>query len=472
MPFMKDLRLPAFVSMLISILFSCQQPNGQELYKMHCAGCHGLNLEGTSSGVKLINPLWKNKAGRDYIRNTVKFGVPGTTMISWEKAMTNKEVDAIADYLVEIQRHQQAHEVNTDPETVKTKNYTLRIEKIVIDQLTTPWGIEFINSDSALISEKNGKMKWLIQGQLDTSTISGLPKPHIASTTGGFMDLALDPNFEKNRWIYLAFSHTHGNPEDRDAPGMTKIVRGKIKANHWQQEQTLFEVADSLRVVHGDRWGCRLLFDRDGYLYFTIGDMGRAEDSQKLNKPSGKVFRIHPEGSIPKDNPFVDTPGALSAIYTIGNRNTQGLALNPTNGAIWSTDHGPQGGDELNIMQKGANYGWPVVTFGIDYSGEIISEKTFQEGMKPPVVQWTPSIAVCPIEFIASPLFPEWNNDLLLGALAFQELRRLEIRNDKVRRQEILLKGMGRIRDLKFGPDGALYVLTNSPDRVLKIVPE
>ncbi|WP_299577960.1 PQQ-dependent sugar dehydrogenase [uncultured Sunxiuqinia sp.] len=469
---MKNLLFSTFVSSFIFIFYSCQSPNGQELYKTHCAGCHGLNLEGTSSGVKLLNPHWKNEEGRDYIRSTVKFGIPSTTMISWEKALTNKEVDAITNYLIETQGTQEAFEVNTEPETIETNQYTLKIEKIVVEHLTTPWGIEFVNSDSALISEKKGRLKWLIQGKLDTSFIEGLPKPHLASSTGGFMDIALDPDFDENRWIYLAYSHTNGHPKDKEALGMTKIVRGKISNNHWQQEQTLFEVPDSQKVVHGDRWGCRLLFDREGLLYFSIGDMGRAKDSQKLNKPSGKVFRIHPDGAIPIDNPFVDTPNALPAIYTLGNRNTQGLALHPQTGAIWSTDHGPQGGDELNILQKGANYGWPVITHGIGYNGEVISRKNRKKGMEQPVVQWTPSIAVCPTEFVTSPLFPKWHNNLLLGGLAFQELRRLELRGEKVRRQEILLKGMGRIRDLKFGPNGQLYVLTNSPDRVLQIVPQ
>lgn len=462
-----------YVIIGMTVLFSsCQKPKGKELYTLHCAGCHGMQLQGTTSGSELLNSLWKNEAGEAYITSRIKFGIPNSTMIGWETILTEKEITAISKYIVAFQQDRDSHEVKTGTEKVKTKTYRLQVEKLVIDHLATPWAIEFLNADSALISEKPGSLKWFVNGELDQTPIAGLPKPHTASFTGGYMDIALDPDFESNRWIYLAYSETFGAVDDKDAPGMTKIVRGKITENQWQEEQTLFQMPDSLHLIHGDRWGCRLIFDQEGSLYFTIGDMGRDKDSQKLNKPTGKVFRINPDGSIPDDNPFITTPGALPAIYTLGNRNTQGLTINPKTGEIWSTDHGPRGGDELNILHKGANYGWPVVTFGIDYSGEIISDKTYQEGMEPPVVQWTPSIAVCPATFIQSPLFPKWENDLLVGALAFQEIRLLDVVGDEVVQQEIIIKGMGRIRDLKFGPDGALYVLTNSPDRLLRITPD
>ena len=468
---MRKVWISLFWFIISYAISSCKKPDGQELYAIHCAGCHGFDMEGTTSGSKLSNPLWKNEEGRAFIYATIKFGMPSTMMIGWESILNEKEISALADYIVSAQDHRQPHEVNTKTELIKTSDYTLQIEKIVVDNLNTPWAIEFLNRDTALISEKGGSLQWLIKGKLDSSTITGLPKPHLNSYTGGLMDIALDPNFRRNRWIYLSYSHTNGDVNDKSAPAMTKIVRGKIRENQWQEEQVLFEVPDSLMVVHGDRWGCRFLFDEQGFLYFTIGDMGKDMDSQSLEKPTGKVFRINPDGSVPADNPFINEKGALPAIFTIGNRNTQGMALHPQTGAIWSTDHGPQGGDELNILIKGANYGWPVVTHGIDYSGEIISEKTHQEGMEQPVVHWTPSIAVCPAEFISSPLFAKWKDDLLVGALAFQQLRRLDVDGEKVTDQEILFKGMGRVRDLKFDPNGALYVLTNSPDRLLRITP-
>ena len=254
---------------------------------------------------------------------------------------------------------------------------------------------------------------------------------------------------------------------------MTKVVRGKIKDHQWIEQQTLFEVPDSLKVTGGNRWGGRLFFDKEGFLFFSIGDMARANDSQDLSKPSGKVYRIGADGTIPKDNPFVKNPKALPAIYSIGNRNVQGFAQHPVTGEIWMTEHGPMGGDELNILKKGANYGWPVITYGIDYSGEIVSNDTLKAGMLQPVIYWTPSIAVCPTEFVSNKLFSKWTTNLLVGALAFEEIRRLVITKDnKVTEQELILKGVGRVRELKTGPDGAIYVLLNEPDMVLRLTPQ
>jgi glucose/arabinose dehydrogenase len=225
-------------------------------------------------------------------------------------------------------------------------------------------------------------------------------------------------------------------------------------------------------VVNGDRWGCRFLFDKKGYLYFTIGDMGKAMDSQDVSRATGKVFRIYPDGSIPEDNPFIKVPHALPAIFTIGNRNVQGLAQHPLTGEIWATEHGPRGGDELNILRKGANYGWPLITYGVNYDGKIISNKDRQEGMEQPVIQWTPSIAVCPAEFCISPLFPKWKNNLMVGALAYEQLERLIIEKDQVVGKEMIIKGFGRVRDIKISPEGALYVVLNKPDMILRITPE
>jgi len=281
----------------------------------------------------------------------------------------------------------------------------------------------------------------------------------------------LDPDYSHNGWIYLAFSSNPQNTVDTTAPGMTKIVRGKVHGHQWIDEQVLFQVNDSLLIRGGTRWGCRFLFDKQGYLYFTIGDMNRADDSQILTRPSGKIYRINSDGSIPKDNPFYRSKRYLQAIYSYGNRNAQGLAQHPVTGVIYESEHGPQGGDELNILKKGANYGWPVVTFGIGYDGKIISKDTIKAGIEPPITYWTPSIAVSAIEFVNSPKFPRWQNNLIVTALKFEEVRRLVIEGDRVIEQEILLKGYGRVRDVKFGPDGAMYVLTNAPDGLLRITP-
>jgi glucose/arabinose dehydrogenase len=455
-----------FLLISVSEVYSQQ---AEVLYRTYCGGCHGGRLEGNSAP-KLVKDKWVHGSTYGAIFKSVKLGIPNTEMKGWGNVLKDQQISSIVNFIIASQKAP-AKKGASLPARITTAEYLLKVEKVDSGHTSTPWAIEFVDAKRALISEKPGKLMWLINGKLDTVSIQGLPATHTKSATGGFMDIALDPQYQQNGWVYLAYSHTNADLQDANAPGMTRIIRGKIKGYEWTNEQALFEVPDSLFVVGGDRWGCRFLFDKAGYLYFTIGDMGKAMASQDLSKPTGKVYRINADGSIPTDNPFINTPGALPAIFSIGNRNVQGIAQHPQTRDIWATEHGPRGGDELNILKKGANYGWPVITYGIDYSGKTVAEKTEQEGMEQPIVQWTPSIAVCPAEFITSPLFPKWKNSLMVGALAFEELRRLVIVNDKVTRQELVLKGWGRVRDIKTSPDGSLYVLLNKPDMIVRLTP-
>lgn len=437
---------------------------------MYCAGCHGAKLQGNTAS-KLIKTEWTYGRTRTSIVRNIKFGIAGTEMIKWGGTLRDQDIDAVADYIISVQEIPPSDE-RPIPNRLTTKDYNLRVEKLVESGILSPYGIEFVNAHHALFTERFGHIRWLIDGKLDPQPVTGVPETYSQQTTGGMFDIALDPAYAKNGWVYIAFSHTNGDKNDQNVKGMTKVVRGRIKDHQWTDEQTLFEAPDSLKVSRGNRWGCRLVFDRNGLLYFSIGDMARAADSQNLGKPTGKVFRINPDGSIPKDNPFVGKKGALPAIFTIGNRNVQGIAQHPVTGEIWATEHGPMGGDELNILKKGANYGWPVITYGLDYNGDVISRETKKDGMEQPIVQWTPSIAVCPAEFVTSSLFPLWKNNLLIGALSYEEVRRLVIEDHKVTEQEIILKGLGRVREVKIGPDGALYVLLAEPSVILRITPE
>lgn len=457
----------SFALLVASPVFSQQ---GETIYKSYCAGCHGSEMQGNTA-TKLIKTDWQYGRGKGAMVRNIRFGIPNTEMIAWGTVLNDAEIGAVADYIIAAQQTP-PNALRPIPPRITTDDYILKVEKLVSEGLNTPWGIEFVDARRALITERTGGLRWMVNGKLDAQPITGLPKTYAQNKTGGLMDLALDPHYDRNGWIYLAFSQTDDNPDDKEARGMTKVVRGRVRNHQWIDEQTLFEVADSLKISGGNRWGCRFLFDKAGYLYFSIGDMARAIDSQDPGKPTGKTFRINPDGSIPGDNPFVGKKGALPAIYTIGNRNVQGIAQHPLTGDIWATEHGPMGGDELNILRKGANYGWPLATFGVDYSGAIVSDKTEMQGIESPITHWTPSIAVCPAEFVTGKLFGRWKNNLLVGALAFEEIRRLVIDGNKVTSQEMILKGVGRVRDLKIGPDGALYVLLNSPDVVLRITPE
>jgi glucose/arabinose dehydrogenase len=467
-------RLPktfVLAKIFLLIFLSASGQEGAAIYQTYCAGCHGAQLQGGSAET-LIKTIWKyGRAGNAIFRN-IKFGIPSTEMIAWGKVLNDVQIKAVADFIIASQTIPPDAR-RTIPSTLKTKHYTLKVEQLITTGLHTPWGIEFLDGDRALITERSGAIRTMVNGKLNEGSIEGVPvTAYQPSTTGGYFDIALDPKYKTNGWIYLAFSHTNGDHTNKNAPSMTKVIRGKIRNNQWVEQQTLFEVPDSLKVTGGNRWGGKLFFDKEGFLFFSIGDMARANDSQDLGKPSGKVFRISSDGSIPKDNPFVRTLNALPAIYSIGNRNVQGFAQHPVTGEIWMTEHGPMGGDELNILKKGTNYGWPVITYGIDYSGEIVSNDTVRSGMAQPVIYWTPSIAVCPAEFVTSPQFSKWNNNLLVGALAFEEIRRLVITNNKVTEQEMILKGVGRVRELKTGPDGAIYVVLNEPDMIIRLTPE
>lgn len=445
---------------------------GAMAYQTYCAGCHGKQLEGAAAPALVVKEL-KHGADRKSIYNSIHNGIPGTEMIKWSGIISDKQIDAITDYILEVRDSPELAKVKTEkPLEIHTKIYRLRIEQLITKGIERPWGITFVDAKRALITGNKGELRWMVDGKLDTQKVAGIPKSYASDQVGGMLDVISDPDYAKHGWVYLAFSANPSNNSDKRTAGMTKIVRGKVKEHRWLEEQVLFQVNDSLLVTGGSRWGCRFMFDKQGYLYFTIGDMDRGKDAQILSRPAGKTYRINKDGTVPKDNPFYGRSNSLEAIYSYGNRNVQGIAQHPVTGAIYATEHGPQGGDELNIIKKGANYGWPVITYGIDYNGSKISDLTEKEGMEQPITYWTPSIAVSAITFTGGKLFPKWQNNLLVGALKFEELRRLVVEGNQVKEQEILLKGYGRVRDVCMGPDGALYVLTNSPDAVLRIKPE
>ncbi|TLV02914.1 PQQ-dependent sugar dehydrogenase [Dyadobacter luticola] len=459
-----------FILLLTVAGVSAQSQDGPKIFQTYCAGCHGAQLQGGSAPA-LIKTDWKYGKGAGAISKNIKYGIAHTDMAAFKTTLDDAQIKAVTDFIVKSQTVAPSAKMPV-PETINTKDYVLKVEQVVNSGLHTPWGIEFIDSNHALISERTGAIRFLNDGKLDPEPVTGVPATFTKNATSGYFDIALDPDYKKNGWVYLAYSHTNSSLEDKKSLSMTKLVRAKIKGLAWTDEQTLFEVPDSLKVVGGTRWGGRLFFDKSGFLFFSIGDMNLADDSQNPGKPSGKVFRINADGSIPKDNPFINDPKALPAIYSLGNRNVQGFAPSPVTGEIWMTEHGPMGGDELNILKKGANYGWPKITYGVDYSGEIVSNDTAKVGMEQTVTYWTPSPAVCPAEFVTSSLFPKWKNNLLVGALAFEEIKRLVIEGNRVKSQEIFLKGFGRVREIKTGPDGAIYVLLNDPDLLLRLTPK
>ena len=345
-------------------------------------------------------------------------------------------------------------------QTITTQEHAFRVVKIV-DGLEHPWGLAFLPDGRMLVTERPGRLRIVGKdGKLDPQPVSGLPQ--IAATgQGGLLDVALHPRFSENNFVYFSFTA-------RGEGGVgTEVARGKLSGNRLESVQVIFR--QHPKGGTGRHFGSRLVFDREGFLYITLGDRGEQDRAQRSDDHAGSVIRLYDDGRVPKDNPFAAKPGWKPEKYTLGNRNMQGAALHPQTGVLWAHEHGPQGGDEVNVIRAGVNYGWPVITYGVEYViGTKIGEGTQKPGMAQPVHYWVPSIAPSGMAFYTGDKFPRWRGDLFVGALRDQMLVRLKLDGEKVVKEERMLKNaLGRIRDVRNGPDGYLYLLTDESNGVL-----
>jgi glucose/arabinose dehydrogenase len=344
-------------------------------------------------------------------------------------------------------------------ESPSFKNYTT---EIVVPDLSIPWGLAFLPDGSLLITEKSGELIHFKNGV--KTTIEGIPEVYVRGQ-GGLMDLKLHPNYNENGWIYFSFASAEGDGDG----GNTAIMRAKLKNNTLIDKQLLYKASPNTKK--GQHFGSRIEFDNDGYLYFSIGERGERDiNPQDITRDCGKIYRLYDDGRIPEDNPFVNTPNAKKAIYSYGHRNPQGMTKNPETGDIWVHEHGPQGGDEINIIQKGKNYGWPVISYGINYDSTSFTDLTEKEGMEQPFFYWVPSIAPSGMTFVTSDKYPDWKGNLLVGSLKFNYLERLIITSNKVVKREKLLEGIGRVRNVRQGTDGYIYVGFEGKG-IIKIIP-
>jgi glucose/arabinose dehydrogenase len=332
--------------------------------------------------------------------------------------------------------------------------------------LEFPWGLAFLPDGRMLVTERPGRLRIVAaDGRLDPRPVEGVPA--VAATgQGGLLDVALHPDFARNRLVYLSYAG--------EGPGGygTEVARGRLDGNALRDLEVIFRMQPKSRA--GYHFGSRLVFDGKGYLFITLGDRGEMARAQRLDDHAGSVIRLHDDGRVPADNPFVGKPGAKPEKFTLGNRNMQGAALNPRSGELWTHEHGPQGGDEINVIRAGVNYGWPVITYGANYgTGTKIGEGTAKAGMAQPLLQWTPSIAPSGMAFYTGDRFPKWQGNLFVGALKFQMLVRLQLDGERVVREERLLQGaVGRIRDVRQGPDGLIYLLIDSEKgRIVRLEP-
>ena len=355
---------------------------------------------------------------------------------------------------------------NWDDSVEKTKKETFRVETF-IDGFDIPWGMVFLPNQNLIVSDRNGSL-WLVDYKEKSKTkISGVPNVRYKGQ-GGLLDVEIHPEFINNNYIYIGFTDYLNSKKNRT---FTSIIRARLKNISLTDQKIIYKADDTFYDNSTVHYGTRIVFDDKGFLYFSIGDRGKRNQAQLLDYPNGKIHRLNADGSIPSDNPFFENNNAIKSIWTYGNRNPQGLAIYPSSSILFETEHGPRGGDELNILSSGKNYGWPEITYGKNYSGTTITKYTHKEGMEQPVIHWTPSIAVCGIDFYDGELFNNWKNNLLVSSLKFERLYRLEIDDDKVIDQEIIYEAGSRIRDVQTGPEGFIYIALEDPGRIVRFMP-
>jgi aldose sugar dehydrogenase len=467
---------------------SVPHPTPAKIYAANCASCHGTRLQG-GQGASLIAVHYIHGTDDATIERSIKEGYPAKGMPLWSGTISEEDIRALVQFI----KHERAenspeHLAELDRalirslprEVIRTDVENFRIQKVA--EPGRPWGMSFLPDGRLLVTEEQGGLRIIEKGRL-LPPVEGIPEGHpkdIFHRT--LLDVMAHPDFRANGWIYL----TRGNSVER--PGgqyltEVELLRGRLKDGRWIDSQTL------VRVPTDNTTTGRILLDGRGHVFLTTASEaginevhGREPEPQEelmrtapqnLQDPTGKILRYNDDGSIPADNPFVSTAGAFGAVWSYGHRNSQGLALDSVTGQLWATEHGPRGGDELNLIQKGHNYGWPVISYGTRYDGIAFTTEVDAEGMDQPVINWTPSIAVSAIAFYEGRAFPRWNHALFVGSLIKQKLFRVVLSGNQAVLQELILKDLGRIRALAVGPDGDLYLALELKQQglIVRLVP-
>lgn len=451
-------------------------PKGRDvgtLYTSTCAGCHGPNLEGGKGG-SLISGQWKHGGDDAALERSIHDGYPLNGMPAFGATINEADMKSLIVFIRETATHKKdptpAFEEKIPEGVQHSEEHAYKIETLA-DGLEVPWSLTFLPDKRIIVTERAGRLRVIADGKLRPEQIGGIP-PVIVKDEAGLMSVVAHPDFEHNHLLYLSYS----DPGPNDT-SMTKIVRARLEDWQLRHVEPIFSIPKEKYGKGYVLFGGRLVFDGD-YLFFSVGARSLEEsvtqDAQNLSLPNGKIHRVFHNGKIPPDNPFVNQPGAFGSIWAYGVRNPQGLARNPLDGTLWESEHGPRGGDELNHIERGKNYGWPIITHGMNYDGTPISDKTEAPGMEQPVLHWTPSIATSEIEFYTGDKFPRWKNQLFLGSLATQKFLRFVVEDGRVTHTEEVFKNLGRVRDIKTGPDGYIYIaleLIGKPGKVIRLVP-
>ncbi len=434
----------------------------QTHFQSYCTGCHGQQMQA------FVDRKWKHGKSQDSIQLSITQGYADLGMPSFKETFTEAEIEGLAQYILtgieNVERYAfQEQTLATD--TFRTEALRFDLDTLTSD-IGSPWGLAFLPDGGMLITEKSGTLYHLTADR-QLQTVSGVPAV-LDKGQGGLLDVLLHPDFANNQVVYLSYSAF--KREGDDTVSTTAITRATLEGNSLTNAERIFEALPYSTKRH--HYGSRMAFDPEGYLYFSVGDRGnRDENPQNLDNHCGKIHRINEDGSIPDDNPFVNQDGAMPSIYSYGHRNPQGLAIHPTTGKVWTHEHGPRGGDEVNIIRKGNNYGWPVISYGLNYDGTTFTQQTAQEGLEQPLHYWVPSIAPCGAAFVTGDRYPDWTGDFLVGSLRFEYLNRCQIANDEITGEELLMENLGRLRSVAMGPDGYIYVGVEDPGAVYRLTP-
>lgn len=430
-------------------------------YKEYCSGCHGEEMNA------FVDRKWKHGSTDEDLFKAIKVGYHDEGMPGFDTAFTDKEITELVQYIKtgikNVDRYKFTDKVTSN--IFKTASLTIRLDTVV-KGLNSPWGMAFLPGGDMLVTDKKGSM-YRVDKSGNKNMIEGMPEV-VAEGQGGLMDVILHPQFKKNSYVYISYSL--GKKTDEGVLATTAIARAKLSGNKLSGVENIFIAEPYSKTRH--HYGSRMLFAKDGYMYVTVGERGNEKGNpQNLNSHLGKVHRIKDDGSIPADNPFIGTASARPSIYSYGHRNQQGSVFHPQTGALWAHEHGPRGGDEINIVERQKNYGWPLTSYGINYNGVTITDKTTMEGIQAPVHYWTPSIGPSGMTFVQGNRYKGWEGALLVGSLRFKYLNLCKVSGSKIISEEILFKNIGRVRDVRMAPDGFIYMAVESPGIVYRLVP-
>jgi glucose/arabinose dehydrogenase len=453
------------------------QGGATAIYRANCANCHGNEGQGGGAGTKtlLTADLYDQKHDKPFF-DAIKNGVPEMGMNSYGDTMSDPVIWALVVHIRELQ-HRALRQQGMGPKeqngVYQVRGERYRLEEVVgaDEGLITPWAVDWLPTGEMLVTTRPGELFLFKNGT--KQKVEGTPES-IEIGQGGLMEVTVHPSYRQNGWVYLAVNDPGQGGGRRS--GQTKIVRGKISMQgntpRWTGTQTIFQAPSSSYTGFGVHFGSKIVFDGKGNIYFSIGDRGRQELAQDLSQPNGKIYRVREDGQVPPDNPFIRTNGALPQIWSYGHRNPQGIVVLP-NGEVWNTEHGPRGGDELNQVKKGANYGWPVVSFAINYNDSPFATPWPKQGQnfEMPAFRWTPSIGACGMDVVRGNAFPAWRNLILASGLSGTNLDLIEVKDGKLVRRDELVFQKGRVRDVATAADGTIYIVLNDPGRILRLVP-